>query len=398
MSETGMGGRSLFGRAIARLNAAVNPVLNAYTHPASTSEKSGREIFSKRERSLAELESWETRYLQGGPVREAIDAYALYALSNGWYVDGSDEALVKDVEARLDELDIEGSLWQGIVDALVFGDAFQELATGMGDMDGEIVAILPRPAKMFDIVTDSAGVPAGYVQYYGERQDQKIQLSLNRILHVSLFHVGGAKYGMSLINSAKDDIDRDARMIDSLTDAIERHGHPRYHARVGREGEDPGPQALDAVADQLHELNSKTELATCRDVEIVSLDAAGVGNTKLYSDLTLGRMACALGVPLDVLGVTEGSNRSTATVRQDVFENKIGMVHRRLERIYNAQLIDRLSGVPGAVKLKFNDVSPEDELKEAEYVAKVLQADPISPIAGPRWARKRLKINEEEAF
>ena len=398
MSETGMGGRSLFGRAIARLNAAVNPAINSYTHPASTSKRPGRNIFSKRERDLAELESWEVRYLQGGPVREAIDAYALYALSNGWYVDGENEAVVKDVEARLDELDIEGSLWQGIVDALVFGDAFQELATGMGDLEGEIVAILPRPAKMFDIITDRPGVPTGYVQYYGKRQSESISLSLDRILHVSLFHVGGAKYGMSLINSAKDDIDRDARMIDSLTDAIERHGHPRYHARVGREGEDPGQPALDAVADQLHDLNSKTELATCRDVEITALDATGVGNTKLYSDLTLGRMACALGVPLDVLGVTEGSNRSTATVRQDVFENKIGMIHRRLERIYSAQLIDRLSGVRGAVKLRFNDVSPEDELKEAQYVATVLQADPFSPIVGPAWARKRLRITEEEAF
>ena len=79
MSETsGMGGRSLFGRAVARFNAAVNPTINAYTHPAATSsKKGGRDIFSKRERSLAELESWETRYLQGGPVREAIDAYAL---------------------------------------------------------------------------------------------------------------------------------------------------------------------------------------------------------------------------------------------------------------------------------------------------------------------------------
>jgi hypothetical protein len=108
-------------------------------------------------------------------------------------------------------------------------------------------------------------------------------------------------------------------------------------------------------------------------------------------------MACALGVPLDVLGVTEGSNRSTATVRQKVFETKISTIQRRIENIYNSNIIDRLTGQPGSVRFKFNDISPEDELREVEYVAKVLAADPISPIVGHEWARRRLRIPEEDA-
>lgn len=398
MSERTTGGPSLFQRAVSRLNSAVNPQsVQPKTYVGMRKQRSGLDLFSKRERSYKELEALEVRYLQGGPVREAIDSYPLFALSNGWYVDGKDEGLVKDVEAQLAALDIESSMWQGIVDSLVFGDAFQEIVTGRGQYADTILAIQPRPAKMFDIVSDEHGIKTGYKQYLDPDGRKYIPLELDQILNISLFHIGGSVYGTSLINSAKDDIDRDVKMIESLVSAIERHGHPRYHAKVGKEGEDPGQPALDAVADQLHDLKSSTELATCHDVEITALDASGVGNTKAYSDLTMGRMACALGVPLDVMGITEGSNRSTATVRQQVFEMKISTIQRRTESIYNPQIVDRLTGRPGAVKIKFNDISPEDELREIEYVAKVLNADPISPIASHEWARRRLRIPEEDA-
>lgn len=398
MSESTTGRFSLFQRAVSRLNSAVNPPsVQPKTYVGMRKQRSGLDLFSKRERSYKELEALEVRYLQGGPVREAIDSYPLFALSNGWYVDGKDEGLVKDVEAQLAALDIESSMWQGIVDSLVFGDAFQEIVTGRGQYADTILAIQPRPAKMFDIVSDEHGIKTGYKQYLDPYGRKYIPLELDQILNISLFHIGGSVYGTSLINSAKDDIDRDVKMIESLVSAIEHHGHPRYHAKVGKEGEDPGQPALDAVADQLHDLKSSTELATCHDVEITALDSTGVGNTKAYSDLTMGRMACALGVPLDVMGITEGSNRSTATVRQQVFEMKVSTIQRRTENIYNPQIVDRLTGRPGAVKIKFNDISPEDELREIEYVSKVLNADPISPIVGHEWARRRLRIPEEDA-
>ena len=106
------------------------PAVQPRTYPSSQ-KRTGVELFSKRDRSLKELEALELRYVQGGPVREAIDSYALFALSNGFYYDGNDEGLVSDTQSRLDELDIESSMWQGIVDALVFGDAFQELVKGI---------------------------------------------------------------------------------------------------------------------------------------------------------------------------------------------------------------------------------------------------------------------------
>lgn len=385
-------------RALSELTGNVQP--RTYPSAQSGNRKSP---FSKRDRDLKELEQREIIYMQGGPVAEAIDSYALFALSNGYYFDGQ-ESLVKDIEAAAEELDLRGSLWQQITGSLAMGDDFQELVPGSGSLSDEIVMLLPRPSKMFDIVTDGYGLKSGYRQFKDVTAresilswgDKSIDLGLDRILHTQLFSFSGSKYGISLIDRAKDDIYRDTRMIDSLTDAIERHGHPRYHAKVGEPGEDVEQTVLDRVAENLHDLTSKTELATCTDVDIQVLDSSGVGNTKVYSDLTIQRLACALGTPEEILGLGRGSTEATATVRQKCFEMKIGTIHGRLERSNNSQLIDRLSGVKGAVKLKFNDVSEEDELVVAQYVAAVLAADPIRPLASRSWAQKRLKLRGED--
>lgn len=393
-----LGHLSLRQRAARRLAGDVQP----RTYP-SAQKRTIQQLFSKRDRDLKKLETLETIYMQGGPVSEAIDSYALFALSNGYYFDGRED-LVKDVEARAEELDLNASMWQAITGSLSMGDDFQELVPGSGARASDIVMLLPRPSKMFDIVADERGLKIGYKQFRDRTlldgaltwgQDS-IPLHLEQILHTQLFTFSGSKYGLSLIDRAFDDIYRDTRMITSLTDAIERHGHPRYHAKVGEAGEDVEQTVLDRVADQLHGLNHDTELATCSDVEIVSLDASGVGNTKVYSDLTIQRMACALGVPEEILGLGRGSTEATATVRQKCFEMKVSTVQGKLERIYNAQVVDRITGVPRAVKMHFNDVSEEDELTVANYVAAVLGADPIRPLASRKWAQKRLKLRGED--
>ena len=75
---------------------------------------------------------------------------------------------------------------------------------------------------------------------------------------------------------------------------------------------------------------------------------------------------------------------------------KIGTIQKRLERIYNDQLIDQITGRPGAVRLRFNDISPEDELREVQYVTAVLNADPIRPLASRAWAQQRLRLPVDE--
>jgi len=79
-------------------------------------------------------------------------------------------------------------------------------------------------------------------------------------------------------------INRDTRMADGTATAIERHGHPKWWARCGREGQVVSPSVLNTITQKLEDLNSKNDIATQYDVAIQALDTGGVGNVQAYQD------------------------------------------------------------------------------------------------------------------
>jgi hypothetical protein len=365
------------------------------TYPSSSIGEL-KDPFSKRERNFKELASLRAMYMQGGPIHQMADCYPLFALANGYTLEG-DDAEVKKVQDKYDQLDILSSFWQAILDGgVIIGDSYQEIVFGNGGKSGEIVALVPRPGEMFEIVTNDKGIKTGFQQFKDEKDKNPIQLSKDEILHFSPFHTGGSKYGTSIMAAAKDDIARDVQMISSLCDSIERMGHPRIHAAVGKEGEDIPQMVLDRVAQQIKDLNHKTNLSTSADVKLTVLNTSGVANAAEYNALSFNRLVCAMGVSLSILGQNEGSNRATAQVGMDSFILRLGTIHDRLERTYNV-LNDMITGKPGAVKLKFNSITSDDENAKVDYVKKVMDIDPVSPIVGPGWCRQQLDIDEAEA-
>jgi hypothetical protein len=128
------------------------------------------------------------------------------------------------------------------------------------------------------------------------------------------------------------------------------------------------------------------------------LDTTGVANVDTYSNISLQRTACALGVPEEMLGLGRGSTEATATVRMKAFLGKISTLQAIVGRTYSRGLIDRITGVPGAVWLEFNDVSPDDEAKIADWIAKMRQSSPLDPdaIVPAAWARERLGVPPDE--
>jgi hypothetical protein len=55
-------------------------------------------LMNKKTRNRAQLEQYRTIYENGGIVSQAIDAYALNVLMNGWHLEGEEEAEPKDGE------------------------------------------------------------------------------------------------------------------------------------------------------------------------------------------------------------------------------------------------------------------------------------------------------------
>ncbi len=371
-----------------RLEAAPRP--KTY---ASSASKRVFDIFNRRHRSVDRLNKLETLYRQGGPVAEAVDCYPLFALTNGGHYESENEAALARVQEFHDSIDTETVFWQLILDAVLTGDGIAEIVS-TADGSG-IVDVIPRPSKMFEIETDEYGQIVAYKQYSdGLIRTPLAVLEPKDVLHVQFWRLPSSVYGVSLLERAADTIERYQAVAQGIAKAIERHGMPRYHIKVGQTGEAVSKDTIDSISQEFETLKPDNEMTTTRDIDIVNIDTLGVANVREYSEWTIQNLAAALGAPEEILGLGRGSTEATANVRLKAWYDKIGTVQRRVERPWNLKVVDRLAGTPGIVWWKFDDVSPLDQNVKADYVAKLMQANPLDPyaIVTPEWARKYLDI------
>ncbi len=362
--------------------------------------RNGRDDNAARRKKI---QRWIRMYERGGPIADAIDAYALFALTNGYELvceDGAD-GLKDQVQAWLDQpwVDMDQIFADGILSAVLAGDAYQEIIptrTGQG-----IWGIVSRDPSTFGKNCDEYGRITGYSQYTPGKSgltEEEIPIDPDRILSFSLFHVPGQVYGLSIMDRAEDDINRDSDTIESITKAIHRHGTPKNQWAIGSDEHRATSADLDDVEKQIEKQDAKTDYVTHHDVAIKPLDVSGIQNADTYSNIMLQRVACALGVPEEMLGLGRGSTEATATVRMNAFLDKIGTIQQRVARAYNRQLIDRITGRPGAVWIQFRDVSPEDEAAKAEWIAKIMQATPLDQfsVLPQAWVREQFGIDEAQ--
>ena len=336
------------------------------------------EFFSERRDRRKHLAQYRTIYQQGGPISEAVDCYPLFCLSNGYHLEGDDETLVQSTQDKLDEMFIEQAMWEGIIDAIVFGDAFQENLYGGGD---GLVGVAPRPSETFDILYESDGTITGYVQKLNS-YDRGLELKPEQITHLKLFEVGGDVYGTSIVGRAYDEILRDTKIAEAIAASIERHGFPKYHVKVGEKDKPMPTQAeIKDLQSEFEDLQHLNEFVTTYDVEIAQIDQSGIANIAEYGAWAIQRLCTALGVPEEILGLGRGSTEATANVRLQAFYDKIGTIQKRVARCYNANVVDRITKNPGAVKIVFNDVSPTDEDLKASVLLKLGQTGGIDPFA-----------------
>jgi len=349
-----------------------------------------RNYFSERMRNQENLKKYRTIYEQGGVFAEAIDTYALFAFANGWRLEGEDENLADDVWQWLEGFDFDYVMEQGLIDALVYGDGFQENVFTRG---GDLERIVARESWSFSILHDDHGKINGYMQQI-DMLDQGIELKPEQATHIQLKSLGGSMYGLSLIGRAYDDIMRDTKTAEASATAVERHGFKKYHIRVGKEGEIIPQDVLQNIDKQFQDLESKNDFVTVRDVEIKNIDEGGLTGIDTYNDISIMRACAALGVPEELLGLRRGSTDATAAKRIESYLQKIARYQKRLERIYS-NVINLYTQEPGAVRLVFNDITPEDEKLKAEWIANIMRSTPIDPfsVLPRRWVQEQLNID-----
>ena len=351
------------------------------------------------EKRFKDVWLWRQIYQRGGPVKEAVDTYPLFVLSSGWQLvcEEGQEGQKDRVQEWLDQphVDLDGIMWQGVLDAVLCGTSFQEIVP---TRNGEIWGVVPRDSASFRIVYDAYGRITGYSQVTFENGTTRktTPIAKERILTLTLFPMPGEMYGVSQIGAAYDDIMRDTDMIESITKAVHRHGTPKYQIKLGQPGDSIPEQALKDVRSEFEEIAAKHDFVTGPDCQILPIDTT-LSNLQEYSNLTLTRLATALGVPEEMLGLGRGSTEATANVRIRAFYDKITTIQQIVARTYSRQVIDKITGVPGAVWIEFNDPNAEDESKKAAWIAAIMTASGQNPfkVMPSAWVQEQFGISPD---
>ena len=383
-------------KRIRELLAKGNPLPKGFSF---ASGGTNQKYFENRERNQSMLMKCQTIYQQGGIIAEALDTYPTFAIGPGWTFQGENPRQVDEVQQFYESFDAHTAFMAAIVDADVYGDAFQEIVHTKG---GDLHSIVPRPSYTFKVIQGNTDLsPTGYRQTIpaamGKENSETFEP--DKILQFTARQITGYPYGQSLIQRALDDIIRDTKTAESTAAAIERHGFPKYHVRVGREGETVQEEDMAAVSKTFKDINAKNEFITPYDVLMKNIDEGGLPNVSQYNDITLTRMCAALGVPEELLGLRRGTTDATAVSRIQVFYKKVENRQKQLSRAHNLQVIDKITQEPGAVKLVFNDVSPQDEAAKAEWIVKMMEATPLDPFAvlPLEWIQERIGIEVDNS-
>ena len=301
-----------------------------------------------------DMQKFENIYRKGGLISQALDAYPLFGLSPGYTLEGAPKD-VKATQAWLDKIDVEQLMWQAWVDALVYGDSFQEMVFSR---KGDLLYLVPRNPKNFTIDVNEWGMIISYTQ----RADNKeTVLKPDKVSNLALITLSGESYGQSLIGRAEDDVMRDTKTAESTAIAIERHGYPRYHVKAGdlETGSEYSDEEKKEIAREFSELKPDNEFITDPDLEIIPIDVQGIAKIATYNEWSMSRLLGALGVPSEVIGTGQSTTTyATASVEMVSFIKKVVTYQHKVERCFN-RVIDMKTGIPGSVKLKFNKIDKE---------------------------------------
>jgi hypothetical protein len=388
------------------LSLLEGPGDNITTRAKAWNAPAGLDLTQDPARNFRAMRNLRNIYLQGSYIAEGVDLFPLYAIGNGYELEvdeekGDSEQKKKEVEDFLNRINFYDVMWQLMVDAETVRDGVAEIVMGRGSLGQVPVNVVPRPAECFEFDTDQKGRITSYSQTCDNRGNtiQKITLLPEQVLHFQFLSRTDSPYGISIVERVVHDIKRDTRVAEAITAGICLHGTPKWHVRINSTRPD-APQISDgdmaALETQFEKFNAKDQFITEGDVLVEALDTAGVQNVQMYSDVTLTRVVAGLGIPGELLGLRQGTTDATAVTRVGAFFKKIKSCQRDIEQLWNTQIIDKITGVPGLVKLKLSDTDPQDFAKMAAAIAQLRTGSDPDAVCPADWCRDTLGVPEDE--
>lgn len=340
-------------------------------------------LFSSDERTLKSLKLYYQYYRGDGTVWAAINSISFNTVMVGHFFESEDDEAKKIISDFCDKIDLDSHLLSATTYALVFGDSFLEI---IYTKDGKNISRLKKTdGKTMFINYDDFGDIESFQQKIGGGEE-KDPIEPEYICHFNLFPKPDSPYGISLIEPSRDTIKRKIRSDQAITNAMIRHGTPKYVATIGTEKEKQTPPkaTLELIQKEMEEITEKNEFIIPWNCKIETIDEKGVQGITDYTDYFQTQLVVGLLCPEEALGMGKGSTEATARVKAILYERMIESFQLRISRIIEQSLFNKVLEAhgkkPNLVKIKFNSITDEDEALKAKWMGELMNGFRNSPV------------------
>jgi len=278
---------------------------------------------------IEDLPKYKDLYAFTPYIKASIDVTINLAISNGFELEGGDDAVREWLSDWVDEHNILQTLRIIATDMLVFGSAYLELCR---DEDtGKFTWLKPLDPVHMRVRRDAYGNVFGYIQLL---TFPPVVFEANDIAHFRW----GAKswwyefsYGISLL--------RPLLKIQALIDQFEDdmaiichiYAKPMLVVKAGTPERPFSDAQLDALIGALSGRGPATDVFVRGDVNVDVVPSLTKDvNVQFWLDYLYKQREAVLGVPKIFLGESEGTNRATAEIVMQEYVTRLRMLQELL--------------------------------------------------------------------
>jgi SPP1 gp7 family putative phage head morphogenesis protein len=211
---------------------------------------------------------------------------------------------------------------------------------------------------------------------------KKISFTPTEMAHYKYNVVGDSAYGYSMVAPLINIIQNKLNMERSMMILMDRKANAPVHVKLGTPEDPATSDDVQQFANDLYNLNNRTEWVTDHRVAIDTIDFAGkIMNFAPFNEHFENQLVYGLEVPIVLLGrgnIPEG----LAAVQLEAFARRLASIRLLIENVNEQSIFQpliKMAGLKGKVQFDWEPQSEDDKWKEVEKITALMGSvsDPI---------------------
>ncbi len=304
-------------------------------------------VVSKTERIFGErppitfAKLWDY-YCTDPTIQNAINTFRDQIVGSGFYVTSNDAKAIEIIDEFCDALDFDNLLYDVVGEMLVCGNSFIEMLTP------DYLEYLSRVqiTTIKKIIRDEFGNVKSIVQ---EINGEENHLDPRNFIHLKLFDVNGNPFGIGLfhalaVNQVVDGelrpsiIDSIASIRDSMVRIFESYASPKDIYIF----ENASEQFLQEQAEKIRRMKEGQSFITNKKFEHKEITIDPRSRFDKYVEFLQMQLELGSQTPAAKLQTTTGYTEASARAVIELVERRIIGIQRRLKRLIEKEIFDRV--------------------------------------------------------